>query len=75
MISPELLEKLRCPMDPRDHRLSLEQDRLVCQHCGLKFRIKDGLPNMVVEDAELPPGCPSLDRLPCQVEKRQSASK
>ena len=75
MISPELLEKLRCPMDPRDHRLSLEQDRLVCQHCGLKFRIKDGLPNMVVEEAELPPGCPSLDRLPCQVEKRQSAGK
>jgi uncharacterized protein YbaR (Trm112 family) len=75
MISPELLKKLRCPMDPHDHRLSLEQDRLVCQNCGLKFRIKEGLPNMVVEDAELPPGCPSLDRLPCQLEKRQGAGK
>jgi uncharacterized protein YbaR (Trm112 family) len=65
MISPELLEILRCPMDPkRQARLRLEDARLVCERCGLTFRIKDGLPNMVVEEAELPAGCTGLDQLP-----------
>ena len=48
-----------------------EEGRLVCQRCGLRYRIKDGLANMVVEEAELPAGCTSLDQLPCQ---REAAS-
>jgi uncharacterized protein YbaR (Trm112 family) len=69
MISPEFLERLRCPMDPRrEAGLRQEEDRLVCQRCGLRFAIKDGLANMVVEEAELPAGCSSLDQLPCQRE-------
>ena len=68
MISPELLEILRCPMDPSHTRLSLHEDNLICQRCALKFKIKDGFPVMVVEEAELPPGCESLDQLPCQRE-------
>jgi hypothetical protein len=52
-------------MDPRRQaRLRLEDDRLVCERCGLTFRIKDGLPNMVVEEAELPAGCTGLEHLP-----------
>ncbi len=70
MISPELLEILRCPMDPSNTRLTLEGDRLICQRCGLRFPIKDGFPVLIVEEAELPPGCPSLDQLPCQREGR-----
>lgn len=66
MLSQELLDILRCPMDPSQTRLTLEGDRLVCQRCALKFRIKDGFPVMVVEDAELPPGCKNLAELPCQ---------
>jgi uncharacterized protein YbaR (Trm112 family) len=69
MISQELLDILRCPMDPSHTRLSLEDNHLLCQRCRLKFPIKDGLPNMVVEEAELPPGCESLSQLPCQREK------
>ena len=68
MISPELLDILRCPMDPSHTRLSLHEDSLICQRCALKFKIKDGFPVMVVEEAELPPGCESLDQLPCQRE-------
>jgi uncharacterized protein YbaR (Trm112 family) len=65
MISPDLLDILRCPMDPkRQSRLNLEGDRLTCQRCGLKFPIKDGFPVMLVEEAELPPGVDSLDQLP-----------
>jgi uncharacterized protein YbaR (Trm112 family) len=66
MISPELLEILRCPLDPSHTRLSLEGERLVCQRCRLQFPIKDGFPVLVVEEAELPPGCESVSQLPCQ---------
>src|SRR5258708_10261453 len=98
MISQDLLDILRCPLDPSHTRLSLEPtaggstnrrldrvtpgerppdpgrseapaasgtrlahegDALFCQRCRLKFAIRDGFPNMVVEEAELPAGCES----------------
>jgi uncharacterized protein YbaR (Trm112 family) len=52
----------------RQARLTDEQDRLVCQRCGLRFPIRDGIPNMIVEEAELPPGRASRADLPCQRE-------
>ena len=66
MISQELLDILRCPLDPSQTRLTLEGDHLTCQRCRLLFRIKDGFPVLIVEEAELPPGCASVDQLPCQ---------
>lgn len=69
MISQDLLDILRCPMDPSKTKLTLEDDRLVCDRCKLKFPIKDGFPVMIVEEAELPSGCAGLDQLPCQKEK------
>ena len=72
MISQDLLEILRCPMDPSHTRLTLEGDRLLCQRCALRFPIKDGFPVLIVEEAELPPGCESLSQLPCQREARPS---
>lgn len=75
MISSDLLDILRCPMDPkRQARLNLEGDRLICQRCGLKFPIKDGFPVMVVEEAELPPGVDTLDQLPARHEATPSAT-
>jgi uncharacterized protein YbaR (Trm112 family) len=70
IVSPEFVEQLRCPLAPRLAGLTLRDDRLVCQHCELKFKIKDGLPNMIPEEAELPPGCGSLKQLPCQRGKK-----
>jgi len=65
MISPELLDILRCPMDPqRKARLNPVGDRLVCERCGLRFPVRDGFPVMVVEEAELPEGVDALDQLP-----------
>lgn len=69
MLNPDLLDILRCPLDPSHTRLSLEGDHLACQRCRLQFGIKDGFPNMVVEEAQLPPGCDSLSQLPCQQAK------
>lgn len=70
-ISPQLLEILRCPLNPSQARLALEEDRLVCQQCRLRFRFKDGFAALVVEDAELPAGCESIEDLPCQRERRE----
>lgn len=65
MISKELLDILRCPLDPT-RSLEEEADGLVCQRCRLKYPIKNGLPCMLVEDAILPTGASSLQALPCQ---------
>ena len=58
------------PAESGGTRLSLEGDALYCQRCRLKFAIKDGIPNMIVEEAELPPGCDSISQLPCQLEAK-----
>jgi uncharacterized protein len=67
MVSPELLDMLRCPLDPSHTRLEAADDSLVCQRCRLTFPIKEGsIPCMLVEEALLPPGCATLKDLPCQ---------
>lgn len=63
MVSEELLALLVCPMAQAP--LRREGDRLVCTRCGLRFRIQDDIPNMLVEEAELPPGCATAADLDC----------
>jgi uncharacterized protein YbaR (Trm112 family) len=70
MISSDLLNILRCPMDPSNTRLRLDNDRLICERCATRFRIKDGLPVLIIEEAELPEGCASIEQLPCQREPK-----
>jgi uncharacterized protein len=72
MISQDLLDILRCPLDPSNARLRQHNDNLECDRCALKFKIKDGFPVLVVEEAELPPGCQSTSQLPCQREPKQT---
>jgi uncharacterized protein YbaR (Trm112 family) len=66
MISQDLLDILRCPMDPSHTHLTLQTDKLVCDRCRVNFKIKDGFPVLVIEEAELPAGCESIANLPCQ---------
>ena len=54
MISDELLEILACPVCRVG--VKLDEDRLLCEACGRKFPIVDGIPVMLVEEAELPEG-------------------
>jgi uncharacterized protein YbaR (Trm112 family) len=63
MVSEELLSLLVCPMGKAP--LRREGDTLVCTRCGPRFAIKDDIPNMLIEEADLPPGCPSLNDLEC----------
>ena len=71
MIREELLGILRCPLSPSQTKLILEGNQLRCERCSLRFKIKDGFPVLVVEEAELPPGCASVDELPCKKDPRQ----
>jgi uncharacterized protein YbaR (Trm112 family) len=52
MIDQELLEILACPQCKAPVRL--ENDRIVCTnpHCGLRYPIRDGIPVMLIEEAE-----------------------
>lgn len=50
MISDSLLALLVCPIDKA--RLDLVASTLVCTVCGREYPIENGIPNMLVEDAE-----------------------
>jgi uncharacterized protein len=70
MVTPEMLDILRCPMDPnREARLEVEDARLYCSRCRLQFRIREGFPSLLIEEATLPEGCKTLGHLPCQPRK------
>ena len=45
--------------------LTREEDTLVCNQCGTRFAINDDIPNMLIEEADLPAGCSSLADLNC----------
>jgi uncharacterized protein YbaR (Trm112 family) len=62
-VNEELLALLVCPMGKA--RLRCEGDTLICTRCGPRFSIKDDIPDMLIEDAELPPGCTGLADLEC----------
>jgi len=53
MLDPELLEILACPLDKQS--VELQGDRLVCVQCGRRYPIRDGIPVMLIEEAELGP--------------------
>jgi uncharacterized protein YbaR (Trm112 family) len=54
MISKELLDILACPLCKADVRL--EDDRIVCTKCGRRYPIRDDIPVMLIDEAELPEG-------------------
>ena len=64
MVSEDLLALLVCPMDQKSS-LRREGDSLVCTRCGPRFAIRDDIPNMLIEEAELPDGCQALAELEC----------
>lgn len=52
VIAEDLLEILACPACRGE--IKLAGNRLVCQHCGRRYPIEDGIPIMLIERAELP---------------------
>lgn len=52
MISKDLLDILACPLCKTE--VHVEEDRIVCAKCGRRYPIRDDIPVMLVEEAELP---------------------
>ena len=50
MISQKLLQILACPACKT--RVVLDNDRLVCQICGRRYPIRDGVPIMLIEEGD-----------------------
>jgi uncharacterized protein len=63
MVNEALLSLLVCPLGKAP--LRREGDVLICTRCGPRFSIEDDIPNMLIEEAELPAGCSALASLPC----------
>ena|ERR1700722_15632754 len=64
-VDPALLEILRCPLT----RSELYQDGnfLVAKVGGLRYPVQDGLPVMLIDEAQLPNGIPSIEELKRQL--------
>lgn len=52
LIDPTLAEVLVCPVDKADLEQDLTARRLVCTQCGRRYPVRDGIPIMLVEEAE-----------------------
>lgn len=54
MLDPEFLKRLACP----ECKVVLrpEEGKLVCTRCGRRFPVRDGIPVLLLEEAELPAG-------------------
>jgi len=50
MIDDDLLKILACPLCKAD--VFLKENKIVCTKCGRKYPIKDGIPIMLIEEAE-----------------------
>jgi uncharacterized protein YbaR (Trm112 family) len=53
-LDPELLEILVCPNDRGDLEEREEEQVLVCLSCGYRYPIRDGIPVMLIDEAEKP---------------------
>ena len=62
-LPPELLDLIVCPLGKAP--LELRDAHLVCTRCGAAFKIRDGIPELVLETAVLPAGVERVEDLAC----------
>ena len=55
MIDKELLEILACPACKAEVVLDEPASRIVCTACGRRYPIRDGIPVMLIDEAEAGP--------------------
>ena len=54
LIKKELMDILVCPVDKAELRELSETSQLECTECGRKYPVKDGIPVMLIDEAEKP---------------------
>ncbi|MFH0871697.1 MAG: Trm112 family protein [bacterium] len=52
MIKKELLEILACPACKGEVYLDAEKEKIICKACKKRYPVRDGIPVMLVEEAE-----------------------
>jgi len=52
VIDERLLKILACPACKGEVRLVEEWERIVCDVCGKRYPVRDGIPVMLIEEAE-----------------------
>jgi hypothetical protein len=52
LIDPQLAAILVCPVDKSDLVEDEATSHLVCTECGRRYPVRDGIPVMLVEEAE-----------------------
>jgi uncharacterized protein YbaR (Trm112 family) len=60
-VDPQVLSILRCPLTRSP--LRQEGDWLIAEAGGLRYPVRDGIPVMLIEEAQLPPDVKSLEEL------------
>jgi uncharacterized protein YbaR (Trm112 family) len=55
MLKKELLDILVCPVDKKPLRELEKEMKIECSACGRKYPVKNGIPVMLIDEAELPP--------------------
>jgi uncharacterized protein YbaR (Trm112 family) len=53
-VDPELLQILVCPNDRGDVDYLDDQQVIVCRTCGYRYPVRDGIPVMLIDEAEKP---------------------
>ena len=53
MIDTKLLEILACPACKGDVEYDMKNEKLICVDCKRKYPVRDGIPVMLVEEAEI----------------------
>ncbi len=54
MIDKKLLDILACPACKGEIEYDEKNEKLICQECGRRYPIRDGIPVMLIDEAELP---------------------
>jgi uncharacterized protein YbaR (Trm112 family) len=53
-VDKELLEILVCPNCRGEVEYRQNEQLIVCKKCGLRYPVRDGIPVMLIEEAEKP---------------------
>jgi uncharacterized protein YbaR (Trm112 family) len=53
-VDKELLEILVCPNCRGEIEYREREELIVCTKCGLRYPVRDGIPVMLIEEAEKP---------------------
>jgi uncharacterized protein len=52
MLDPELLAILVCPKCKGEIREEANPHSLVCSHCRLRYAVREGIPILLIDEAE-----------------------